>query len=172
MCGHEKGSHSPIFACHECDYVTALLGEKNRMQIGLESAAWQAYHPRVRWQCPRAWVGIYAYMASSTRKGAMPELAGNIHGILSIYKHSPVCDTLVCMVRGPVNGRPTSTLYGWVQLNDCIWGTGKILTRAPPGICQVDVSDGACGRQLNSAWGSPSALQYCWSAYSIPALYI
>ena len=90
------------------------------MQIGLESAAWQAYHPRVRWQCPRAWVGIYAYMASSTRKGAMPELVDNVHGILSIYKHSPVCDTLVCMVCGPVNGRPTSTLYGWVQLNDCM----------------------------------------------------
>ena len=80
------------------------------MQIGLVSAEWHAPVP--------GWDRIYAYMASSTRKGAMPELAGNIHGILSIYKHSPVCD--ICMVCGSVNGRPTSTLYGWVQLNDCM----------------------------------------------------
>ena len=129
------------------------------MQIGLVSAEWHAPVP--------GWDRIYAYMASSTRKGAMPELAGNIHGILSIYKHSPVCD--ICMVCGSVNGRPTSTLYGWVQLNDCMGHReGSYLSPA------WDLP----GRCFRGMWPpveqhSPSALQYCWSAYTLypPSIY-
>ena len=40
LCGHENGCPGPVFACNECDDIIALVDEKNRMQIGLESAKW------------------------------------------------------------------------------------------------------------------------------------